>query len=344
MRILMTADPELPVPPSHYGGIERVIDILIRGFLERGHEVGLVAHGDSTCEATRVYPWFGLKSQEARDILPNIKCLTGAVKDFRPDIVHSFSRIAYMAMILPTKIPKIMSYQRHPSLRTVKYASMAGRKSLIFTGCSEHICRSGSKGGGNWVAIPNGVELDRYPYNGDVPPDAPLLFLSRIEPIKGTTLAIDAAIKAKRKLIVAGNISDTSEARDYWENEVSPRLKSSGFEYVGPVADREKAELLGSSTAMIVPVQWDEPFGIVFAEALACGTPVISTKRGSLPEIVEEGVHGFLCETTEEMASAIGKIDTLDRAVCRQRVEECYSMDVIAEMYLDLYRRHIAGG
>lgn len=339
MKILLTADPEIPVPPTHYGGIERIIDLLGRSLVARGHQVGLVAHEDSTCPVNWSFHWPGGESQKFRDLVKNTRMLSSVVSDFRPDIIHSFSRLAYMAAVLPRSLPKVMSYQRNPSSRTTRWAARLAGKSLVYTGCSEHICVTGRRGGGEWIPIPNGVELEKYPFVAEVSTDAPLLFLSRIEKIKGTAIALDAANAAGRGIIIAGNIPDSNEAKAYWSNEIEPRLKKYDAEYVGPVGDRKKAELLGGCSAMIVPVQWDEPFGIVFAEALACGTPVISTPRGSLPEIVKQGIHGFLCHDLDEMKEAILNLRKIDRTACRRRVEENYSMDVIVDQYEEIYRR-----
>lgn len=339
MRILLTADPELPVPPRHYGGIERVIDLLAEGLRAEGFEVALAAHPDSTCEVDALFPWPGRASQRWPDLVRNMRSLAGAVGRFRPDVLHSFSRIAYMGPLLPRSLPKVMSYQRPPGRRSTSWASRIAGKSLVFTGCGEHICRKGRRGGGEWIAIPNAVELGKYPFVPVVPDDAPLVFLSRIERIKGTAEAMEAARRAGRRLIIAGNIPDDEGARTYWEREIKPRLEETGSEYIGPVDDEAKARLLGGAAAMLVPVQWDEPFGIVFAEALACGTPVISTPRGSLPEIIEEGRHGFLASDMDGWAEAIGRLDEIDRHECRRRAEECYSARVVVESYIRLYRR-----
>ncbi|HEY9709696.1 MAG TPA: glycosyltransferase, partial [Oculatellaceae cyanobacterium] len=118
MRILLTADPELPVPPQLYGGIERIADLLVTGLQTRGHTVGLVAHQDSTCPAHQRFPWSGLRSQDKFDALKNTATLWSAVQQFQPDLVHSFSRVLYLLPLLTSRLPKIMSYQRRPSSRT----------------------------------------------------------------------------------------------------------------------------------------------------------------------------------------------------------------------------------
>src|SRR5215510_10752335 len=139
MRLLLTADPELPVPPVLYGGIERVVDILVRGLAERGLSVGLVAHRDSTSLAQQFFPWPGDRSQAKVDLLKNTARLRNAVREFKPDLIHSFSRVMYLAPLLRSSIPKVMSYQRPPSARTVRYGAKLAHGSLTFTGCSEHI-------------------------------------------------------------------------------------------------------------------------------------------------------------------------------------------------------------
>ena len=337
MRILLTADPEIPVPPVKYGGIERIVGALLSRYREAAHQVGLVAHPDSRAQADSFFAWPGARSRDAVDLLRNTRALHRAIKSFRPDIVHSFSRIFYLAPDLGSALPKIMSYQRAPTRRTVRMGVRLTRNRLVFTGCSEHICRQGRGGGGRWHAIHNFVEVDSYLFQPSVPENAPLVFLSRIERIKGAHTAIEVAKRSGRRLLIAGNHGDEGEAGEYWRGVIRPELGKNGIEYVGPVDDSQKNRLLGSALALVVPVEWDEPFGIVFAESLACGTPVISRPRGALPEIVRHGTDGFLDDDTAGLCRAVGQLGRIRRRDCRERAEEMFSARVIVQKYLDLY-------
>jgi glycosyltransferase involved in cell wall biosynthesis len=338
MRILLTADPEIAVPPRGYGGIERIVDALVRALRARGHVVGLVAHPDSTSPADNRYTWPGRRSVSPLDALRNALALRRIVARFRPDVLHSFSRLAYLLPLLPTRLPKLMSYQRHTGGRGVAWAARLGGRHLRFTGCSEFICGQGRRAGGRWTAIPNFVELDKYTFIESVPADAPLVFLSRIETIKGPDLAIAIARASGRRLILAGNPAPSGPEREYWDRQVAPELGRHGIEWVGEVDDVQKNALLGRAAAMLLPIQWDEPFGIVFAEALATGTPIITCPRGALPEIVTDGRTGFFISSLETGVAAVGRLPELDRAACRQTAEDRFSLNVCAEQYLTLYR------
>lgn len=342
MKILLTADPELPVPPQLYGGIERIIDLLVTGLQARGHTVGLVAHRDSTSPAHQRFSWPGLRSQDKFDALQNTATLWSAVQQFQPDLVHSFSRVLYLLPFLTSPIPKVMSYQRRPSSRTTSWGAKLAKDSLTFTGCSDHICRQGRAAGGVWHPIHNCVELEKYTFQPTVAPDAPLVFLSRVERVKGAHNAIAAARLTKRRLLIAGNYSTTGEQGRYWQEEIVPHLGQDGIEYIGSVNDAQKNDLLGSAAAMIVPIEWEEPFGIVFAEALACGTPVISCPLGALPEIVRPSIDGYLVNNVEEACTAIQNLPQIDRRNCRKRAEDCFSASVIVEKYEQLYHSLIA--
>ncbi|WP_017654673.1 glycosyltransferase [Fortiea contorta] len=342
MRILITADPELPVPPKLYGGIERIVDLLVTQLQTRGHTVGLVAHPESTSPAAQFFPWRGERSQNKFDALQNTIALWSAVREFQPDVVHSFSRIFYLLPLLGSPLPKIMSYQRGPSYFTTSWGVRLAKGSLSFTGCSDYICRLGKKAGGAWRAIHNCVELDTYTFQPTVAADAPLVFLSRIERIKGAHTAIAIAQKTGRRLIIAGNHITTGEAGEYWQNEIVPHLDKNGIEYVGPVNDVQKNQLLGQAAAMVVPIEWEEPFGIVFAEALACGTPVISCPRGALPEIIRQGVDGYLINNIQEAITAVEQLPNIHRYNCRQRIEQSFSADVIVGQYEQLYQSLLA--
>ena len=340
MRIVITADPEIEVPPKLYGGIERVVDGLVRRFRSRGHQVCLVAKPGSECPADAFYPWPGASSLSAVDSLRNAVNLWRAVRAFRPDVIHSFSRIAYLTPLLRGRTPIVMSYQRDPTMRTVGLAvKLAAPDVLRFTGCSEYIAGLGRKAGGEWEGIPNFAEMDALHFSPTVAPDAPLVFLSRVEHIKGAHWAIEIARRTGQRLIIAGNHSDSGPEGEYWREKIVPEIGHGGVEYVGAVNDAQKNKLLGSARAMVVPIQWNEPFGIVFAEALACGTPVISCPRGSLTEIVRPGVDGFLIRSIEEGCEAVARLDMIDRASCRRRAEEAYSPDAVVARYLGLYAR-----
>lgn len=343
MRVLLTADPEIPVPPVGYGGIERIVDALVREFTARGHTVGLVAQRESKSPASELFPWPGQSSHSRADTLRNTFALRRAVRAFRPDVLHSFSRLAYLLPLLPAQLPKVMSYQRHTGGRQVALAAKLGGRTLRFTGCSEFICAQGRRAGGTWQAIHNFVEPEQFTFTASVPPDAPLVFLSRIESIKGADFAIAIARAAGRRLVLAGNHATTGSERQFWDAKIAPLLGRDGVEWVGEVNNAQKNELLGRAAALLVPIQWEEPFGIVFAEALACGTPVLTCARGATPEIVEEGRTGFFLGTVEEGVAAVQRLGRLDRAACRRAADGRFSARVCASAYLDLYRDMVAG-
>ena len=333
MRIVLTADPELPVPPKHYGGIERIVDMLARGLVARGHEITLFAHPDSA-SAGRLVPWSGASSLSSADSLRNATTLARWVRRNRVDIIHSFSRIAYLTPILPMQLPKLMTYQRAISPRTVRLGHTLSRGTLAFTAISEWMMQP-VKHIGHWTMIPNGVPLNAYAFRPTVVPDAPLVFLGRIEEIKGPHLAIEIARRSGRRLIIAGNIPD--EKRKWAEAYVLQQVDGVRVRYIGPVDDRQKNTLLGEAAAFLMPILWEEPFGIVMAEAMACGTPVLGLARGAVPEVVEHGVTGFVEQDVDGLVAAIDRIPSLDRVACRVRCETMYSDDAVVEGYVSAY-------
>ncbi len=325
------------MPPKLYGGIERIVASLIVGLRQSGHEVGLVGHPESSVPNDYFAAWEDFELKFATSHAKNMRRLMKASSEFCPDIVHSFSRLLYLLPLLPRSINKVMSYQRWVGGPQIKIAALLGKESLIFTGCSSFIANMGRRSGGQWRAIPNFVDTKFYTLSGNVGYDAPLLFLSRIERIKGAHTAIEIAKRAGRRLIIAGNHAEAGPDRDYFDANVKSQAGRNGIEYVGPVDDEAKRELLRSCCALIVPIEWDEPFGIVFVEALACGTPVISCPRGAVPEIVRHGVDGFLINSVEEGCRAVSKIMEIDRRECSARVASAFSKDIVIPLYESLY-------
>lgn len=333
LKIALVADPELPVPPLLYGGIERIIAMLIDGYTKLGHEVSLFAHQDSVTSA-KLFPYKGKKSTNKVDVFKNTLLINSELFKNKYDIIHSFGRLIFLFPQLPFQIPKLMSYQREPTLSQIKKADkLAKKNSLVFTGCSAYISNQIAPHAKSFPIF-NGVDLKLYDFKKEVASDAPLVFLGRIEPIKGTHIAIEVAQRTNRKLIIAGNIP--SEYQSYFNNIIQPALDEQ-ITYVGAVNDSQKNELLGKAAAFLMPIEWDEPFGIVMAEAMACGTPVIGFNRGSVPEVVISGYNGFRCDLITDMISSVEKIHSIKRANVRKDVEERFSKDVIVSQYLDLY-------
>jgi glycosyltransferase involved in cell wall biosynthesis len=337
LRIAITVDPEIPVPPKLYGGIERVVDMVVRGLLERGHNVTLFANSQSRVPC-QLLPYPGLRSERYEDTLKNMWYVSTHVWNGDFDIVHSFGRLAYLLPILALRIPKVMSYQRAVTPRSVTVGERLSRGSLHFTGCSAHVLRRWASRD-NFHVIYNGVCLDLYQFTDQVDEDAPLIYLGRVEKIKGVHLAVLVAKRSNRQLLIAGNVPRIKQHERYFQEEILPQIDGKTVKYVGPVDDVQKNQLLRESAALLMPVLWDEPFGIVMAEALACGTPVIGLRRGSLPEIVQHGVNGFVCESVEEMVAAVGRLPEIDRCDCRRISEQKFSDRVIVEEYERLYRK-----
>ncbi|MBX9745639.1 MAG: glycosyltransferase family 4 protein [Hyphomonadaceae bacterium] len=333
MRIALTADPELPVPPRLYGGIERIVDMLARGLTARGHDVTLFAHPDSAT-AGRLVAWPGGESRSLIDTLRNAAMLATRVAAERFDVLHSFSRLAYLMPTLPSRLPKIMSYQREISPRTTRLAHALSRGTLEFTAISRWMM-AGVSDIGRWHLVPNGVELSTYTFAPTVAPDAPLVFLGRIEEIKGPHLAIEIARRVGRRLVIAGNIP--TDKRAWVEANVLAHVDGTNVTYAGPVDDTAKNALLGSAFAFLMPILWEEPFGIVMAEALACGTPVIGLRRGAVPEVVVDGVTGFVRDDIAGLVAALSKVRSLSRAACRADAEARFSADPIVDAYETIY-------
>jgi glycosyltransferase involved in cell wall biosynthesis len=338
VRIALTADPEIPIPPIQYGGIERIVDMLARGLVARGHEVTVFAHPKSETSGNLV-PWRGLDSRSRIDTARNATTLARKVMAGRFDLMHSFSRIAYLSPILPLPIPKLMTFQREISRRSVKLGHALSRGTLWFSAISRMMMHNVADVG-TWRLVFNGVPLSTYEFRSHSDPFAPLVFLGRIEEIKGPHLAIEIARRAKVPLVIAGNIP--TEHRSWYEAKIAPYIDGENVVYVGPVNDQQKNELLGRARGFLMPILWEEPFGIVMAEAMACGTPVLGFARGSVPELVEHGVTGFVANSVDDLVSAVGRIGEIDRAACRARVERLFSDAAVVEGYLAIYAEMIA--
>jgi glycosyltransferase involved in cell wall biosynthesis len=348
LRIAVTVDPYIPVPPRLYGGIERVVDFLVRGLAERGHEVTLLAHPDSRVPAGLIP--YGVPPHIGRR--PRLAELwqVGSVLWRRRsewDLVHSFGRLAALLPILSCRsLPKVQSYQRDPvPWNGVRRAVRLAGSSLRFTACSTNVYRDRpvqGRWGGDWRTIFNGVDLSLYEFASVVAPDAPLVFLGRLEAIKGVHHAIAIAKIAGRRLVIAGNRLEGAPGAEYFHREIEPHIDGHHVRYVGPVDDQAKNALLGRAAALLMPVDWEEPFGIVMAEALACGTPVIGFARGAVPEVVRDGVNGFLCASVSEAAAAVHRLDRLERAAARRDCEARFADRVIVDAYEAVYREAIA--
>ena len=339
LRIVITVDPEIPVPPRYYGGIERIVDMLVSGLVKRGEEVHLFCHPESKTPA-KIIPYRGRQSGSLKDTIRNAWQIKNYIKKIGGvDVVHSFSRLAYLLFILRSPLPKIQSYQRYITPRSVYLGMLVAGETIAFTSCSKFCASTADFMGGRWRVIPNGVVMSKYEFVPVVPANAPLMFLGRIERCKGPHIAIFVAQKTGRQLVIAGNHAERGKEYDYFKQEILPFCDGKQIKYVGAVDDSQKNELLGGAAALLFPIEWGEPFGIVMIEALACGTPVIAFNRGSSAEIVQDGVNGFVCNSREDMTGAVRKIEAIDRKACRRIAEERFSADVVVEEYLNLYQR-----
>ena len=345
MRILLVMDPFIKVPPDHYGGIERVIADLAEGLASQAkHEVTLWAAPGSQVTG-RLEP-FGKEGEWTRwSNIRNMAMLAGRflTGQGRFDVIHNFGRLAYLAPVLARDVPKVQTYMRTVNPANMTIARRLGARRMHYTAVSAAIRDTGRPGGGEWSVIYNCAVPARFPYVGSTDPrTAPLVFLGRLDRCKGVHHAIAVARRVDRRLVIAGNISPLAHEQDYFDREIKPHIDGRLVTYVGPVDDEQKRTLLGQSAAMLLPIEWEEPFPVVLPESMLCGTPLIAFRRGGVPEGIDHGRTGFLCDTIDDMSALVARLPEIDRAAVRAEAERRFSDIAVVAAYEQLYERMIA--
>jgi len=338
MKGLLIMDPGIPVPPKLYGWHERLVYLFAEEYLRLGHEVTLLAGPDSYCGGHTVT--FGendldrSKAARNREMVFVWKYLYRNHDAF--DLVHNFGRLIYLLPVLNRRISKIMTYGRPVAVKGIKVFNKLPNRNLIFTACSNY-CVSTGNVAGTWKTVYNTIDFAQYELNKHTDSDAPLIFLGRLDRIKGAHTAINVAKATGKKLWIAGNISHTADNQAYFKNEIEPLIDGEQVKYLGALNDAQKNSYLQQAQALLFPIEWDEPFGIVMIEAMACGTPVIAFKRGSVPEVVEEGTSGFIVTNEQQMIEKVVLLNTINRAKCRETAQKRFDVSVIARQYLNLF-------
>ncbi|MCF6158490.1 MAG: glycosyltransferase family 4 protein [wastewater metagenome] len=339
MKIAQVAPLVERVPPEMYGGTERVVFYLTEELVKRGHEVTLFASGDSITSAKLVsvhekalrldhgienfYPYhifeMGLVYERAKEF----------------DIIHShndyltfpFIRLVSTPTVLTLhgrlNIPDIQKVYKH--YRDCNFISISNAQREFIPEL-------------NWTdTVYNGCPIEKFPFQQE--PGDYLVFVGRISPEKGPVQAIEIAKRAGMKLVMVAKVDPYDKA--YYEEKVKPLITPPFIEYVGEKGEEERNEIMKKAKALILPLDWPEPFGLVVIESLACGTPVITKNRGSMPEIMRHGKTGFICETLDEMVDAVQKIESIDRMACRRYVEENFTISHMVDRYEKAYNRLI---
>jgi glycosyltransferase involved in cell wall biosynthesis len=338
MRIAQVSPPWVAVPPKGYGGIEWVVSLLADGLAGRGHDVTLFATGDSTTEAHLEYAFEQAPGPEAiNSIWYDTVHQLYAHRDLsRFDILHQHMYWAGLVGAMLSPIPVVHTLHRNftPQMRRI-YELVADR--LWFVAISENQ-RSNMPELRYAGVVHNGIDLDAYPLREEK--EDFLLFLGRTNPDKGPLRAIKAARASGLPLVMAVKVAEKIEV-DHWEQEVQPVLPD-GTVVLSEIPHDQKVELLGRARAVLFPIDWDEPFGLVMTEAMACGTPVIATPRGAVPEVVRDGETGFIVPVDgyeDHAVEALGRVGDVDPHVCRKHVEENFSAQAMVAGYEEVYRR-----
>ena len=334
LRILIIADAKIPVPPATYGGTERMVALLCEGLAERGHEVTLMAAKGSRNYGRLIpCPWAGRKPYPYRAWCKIRFQALSLWAAYIADVVINFSRTDYLWAILRTRKPLICRFGNPIDVGEIR-SILAQRCDGIRLVSVSNNQRSALPSDQRWETIYNAVPLDRFLFSGCAG-GGYLAFLGRLTANKGIDTAIRVAQRTGLPLKIAGNVSDEAGGREFFERQVRPHL-GGRIEWIGEISDVEKSTFLGQATALLVPIRWDEPFGIVVAEALACGTPVIAFRRGAMPELIRDGVNGFLASTEEEMADAVANLPSISRRACRHDAEARFSADTMVDRCLQV--------
>jgi glycosyltransferase involved in cell wall biosynthesis len=340
LRIGLISPVWFPVPPTGYGGIEWIVWLLADGLVDAGHDVTLFASGESHTKAKLEAVYEHAPSELIGTSLVELHhCLHCYERADQFDVINDHSGLP--AAALGGVVRKPVLHTVHGPLDAIgglvyeQVARVAPRVGLISISLNQRKPRPDLP----WVAnCPNALDFSLYPvkpHRGDY-----LLFLGRMSPDKGCHRAIDVAVTAGLPLKIAGKRRERAE-REYFDEYVRPHLNDR-IEYLGEVTHGEKVELLQDARATLFPIEWEEPFGLVMIESMACGTPVVATRYGAVPEVIEDGRSGIIVDDYRQMASALERADMLDplelRAICEQR----FSPERMVDDYLAAYRAAIA--
>lgn len=345
MKILLVADPLIPIPPSHYGGAERIVALQADEFARLGHRVHLMAGPGSSAYGGRLHvhrsPSQALYSRAYRKLRFQLQSVL-ASRDC--DVVYNFGRSDYIEALLALRKPLLQCFQNPIDQFQIDYLE-ARIRSRVALHCISENQRSHARLSTPSMVIPNPVDTRAYaPGSGEA---GYLAFLGRLTHNKGVDVAIDVARRTGRKLVIAGNVSNEQGDEEFFRQQVEPHLDGDQIRWIGPVNDRQKQDLLAQASALLFPIRWDEPFGIVMVEALACGCPVIATRRASVPEVIEHGRTGFLCDPSEPspeaFADALADLPQLSRQTCRKAVEQRFDVRVVAPQVLAVLEQLASG-
>jgi glycosyltransferase involved in cell wall biosynthesis len=338
LRIAMVAPPWFEVPPQGYGGIEAVCAGLVDGLVARGHRVTLIGAGRDRTAADFVATFAEPPSARLGEAVPEVlhsAAVARVLEDVEVDLVHDHT-LAGPLLAAGRPVPTVVTAHGPVDGELGDYYRQLGDW-VGLVAISDAQRRSAPEL--PWLAtVHNGIDVDAYPFREGK--DDYVLFLGRFGPEKGAHLAIDAARSTGRPIILAGKCSEPAE-RAYFLSEISPRLGPDVWLF-GEADAAAKRDLLSRARCLVFPACWDEPFGIVLVEALACGTPVVALKRGSVPEIVADGVCGLVCQEIAELSAGIGAVGRLDPHRCRGYVRERFSLAAMVAGYEAVYRRVLA--
>ncbi|MFZ9595397.1 MAG: glycosyltransferase family 4 protein [Bdellovibrionia bacterium] len=342
MRVALLAPLFERVPPRYYGGTERVVYNLCRGLSAAQVDYTLYASADSLCQGRLVAVVdepLRLRSLPLGDpIASHFKMLAQVAREAEQyDVIHNHHDYWMLPLTQMSSVPLVSTLHGRLDLPEIR-AALLGYPKGVYISISD--AQRGPLPELPWLkTVYHGLvaeDFQFYPRPGEY-----LAFLGRISPEKRPEWAIEIARRSGVPLKIAAKI-EGEWGRSYYDTWVKPHVDGRFIEYVGEISEQQKAEFLGKALATVFPIDWPEPFGLVMVESLACGTPVLARPCGSVPEILKEGVTGFLDLDVSKLAARVSEVGTLDRAACRQWVEQRFSLQRMTEDYLHVYRHVVA--
>lgn len=335
MRIAQVAPLHESVPPKLYGGTERIVHYLTEELVAAGHDVTLFASGDSETSASLepMVPKALRLDERAIDVLaPHLLMFDRVAETARRfDVIHFHTDYLHFPVFRHCSVPHVSTFHGRLDLADLRPVFDAFRE-LPMVSISDYQRLPVNRA--NWLAtVYHGLPESLYSFRPE--PGTYLAFLGRISPEKRPDRAIEIAIRTGIPLKMAAKVDKAD--RDYYEQRIRPLMDHPLVEFIGEVDERGKNELLGGALALLFPIDWPEPFGLVMIEALACGTPVVAFRQGSVPEVLAHGVTGYIVDTVDQAVAAVENIGRISRAGCRREFEERFSARGMAKSYADLY-------